>query len=55
MMRFAYTRQVYELTQWADEMATLGRDRQKAFFGFALTNDPRILYYELQASQLLTI
>ncbi len=36
MMRFAYTRQVYELTQWADEMATLGRDRQKAFFGFAL-------------------
>jgi len=36
MMRFAYMRQVYELTQWADEMAGLGRDRQKAFFGFAL-------------------
>ena len=36
MMRFAYTRQVFELTQWADEMAALGRDRQKAFFGFAL-------------------
>jgi DNA polymerase III subunit delta' len=36
MMRFAYTRQVFELTQWAEEMASLGRDRQKAFFGFAL-------------------
>ena len=36
MMRFAYARQVFELTQWADEMAVLGRDRQKAFFGFAL-------------------
>lgn len=36
MMRFAYARQVFELTQWADEMATLGRDRQKAYFSFAL-------------------
>ncbi len=36
MMRFAYARQVFELTQWADEMAALGRDRQKAYFGFAL-------------------
>ena len=36
MMRFAYLRQVFDLTQWADEMAGLGRDRQKAFFAFAL-------------------
>ncbi len=36
MMRFAYMREVYELTQWAEEMAALGRDRQKAFFAFAL-------------------
>ncbi len=36
MMRFAYTREVFELTKWADEMASLGRDRQKAFFVFAL-------------------
>lgn len=36
MMRFAYSRQVYELTQWADEMAAIGRDRQKAYFAFAL-------------------
>ncbi len=36
MMRFAYMRQVFELTKWADEMSALGRDRQKAFFVFAL-------------------
>lgn len=36
MMRFAYKREVYELTQWAEEMARLGRDRQKAFFHLAL-------------------
>lgn len=36
MMRLAYTRRVFELIQWAEEMASLGRDRQKAFFGFAL-------------------
>lgn len=36
MMRFAYMRQVFELTKWAEEMAALGRDRQKAFFVFAL-------------------
>ncbi len=36
MMRFAFMRQVFELTIWADEMATLGRDNQKAFFSFAL-------------------
>lgn len=36
MMRFAYMRQVFELTLWAEEMAKLGRDRQKAFFAFSL-------------------
>lgn len=36
MMRFAYQRKVFELTRWAEEMGTLGRDRQKAFFAFAL-------------------
>lgn len=36
MMRFAYLRRVFELTQWAEEMAAQGRDRQKAFFAFAL-------------------
>ncbi len=36
MMRFAYTRQVKELIDWADEMAGIGRDKQKAFFAAAL-------------------
>ncbi len=36
MMRFAYARQVSELIVWADEMAKIGRDKQKAFFSEAL-------------------
>lgn len=36
MMRQAYKRQVIEQIQWADEMAKIGRDKQKAFFAFAL-------------------
>lgn len=36
MMRFAYARQVSELIGWADEMAAIGRDKQKAYFATAL-------------------
>ena len=36
MMRFAYKREVKELIDWADEMAKIGRDKQKAFFTAAL-------------------
>lgn len=36
MMRFAYKREVKELIDWADEMAKIGRDKQKAFFTSAL-------------------
>jgi DNA polymerase-3 subunit delta' len=36
MMRFAYSRQVLELMSWADEMAQVGRDKQKSFFDLAL-------------------
>lgn len=36
MMRFAYVRQVSELINWADEMAKIGRDKQKAYFTAAL-------------------
>ena len=36
MMRFAYARQVRELIDWADEMAKIGRDKQKAFFNSSL-------------------
>jgi len=36
MMRFAYKKEVKQLIHWAEEMAGIGRDRQKSFFGFAL-------------------
>jgi len=36
MMRQAYKREVLEQIEWAEEMAKIGRDRQKAFFNFAL-------------------
>ncbi len=36
MMRFAYSRQVLELINWAEEMAAIGRDKQKSFFDSAL-------------------
>lgn len=36
MMRFAYARQVRELIDWADEMARIGRDKQKAYYAAAL-------------------
>ncbi len=36
MMRFAYSRKVMELIRWADEMAMIGRDKQKSFFDTAL-------------------
>lgn len=36
MMRQAYKREVLEQIDWAEEMAKIGRDKQKAFFNFAL-------------------
>jgi len=36
MMRQAYAREVLAQMEWAEEMAKLGRDRQKAFFAYAL-------------------
>ncbi len=36
MMRQAYKREVLAQIEWAEEMAKIGRDRQKAFFAFAL-------------------
>ena len=36
LMRFAYMQQIPGLMEWAEDMASIGRDRQKAFFSFAL-------------------
>ena len=35
-MRQAYKREVLAQIEWAEEMAKIGRDKQKAFFAFAL-------------------
>ena len=35
-MRFAFKREVIELIRWAEEMARIGRDKQKMFFSFSL-------------------
>jgi len=36
MMRYAYKPNIMKLMEWAEEMAVIGRDRQKAYFAFAL-------------------
>lgn len=36
MMRYAFKPNIMKLMEWAEEMATIGRDRQKAYFAFAL-------------------
>ena len=36
LMRFAYKQNIQDLMEWAEELASIGRDRQKAFFSFAL-------------------
>ena len=36
MMRFAFKREVIELISWAEDMARIGRDKQKMFFSFSL-------------------
>jgi DNA polymerase-3 subunit delta' len=36
MMRFAYMSNIAELVRWSEEMANLGRDRQKVFFSLSL-------------------
>jgi len=53
MMRFAYKREVSELIEWADEMAGIGRDRQKAFFRFALRMIREYFVMNLKKSNLI--
>jgi DNA polymerase III subunit delta' len=54
LMRMAFMRQVFDLSKWADEMAGLGRDGQKAFFAFALRliREYFILKYEESCAEL---
>ncbi len=53
MMRFAYSRQVLELIKWADEMAAIGREKQKSFFDFALRLIREYFMMNLKKSNLV--
>ncbi|MFA8435933.1 MAG: DNA polymerase III subunit delta' [Marinifilaceae bacterium] len=36
IMRLCYARKILDIMAWAEEMATIGRERQKSFLGYAL-------------------
>ena len=51
-MRLAFGRKVLELIDWADEMAVIGRDRQKGFFAYALRLTREYFMMNLKQPQL---
>lgn len=53
MMRYAYKREVLEQIEWAEEMAKIGRDKQKAFFNFALLLIREYFVMNMQQSSLV--
>lgn len=53
MMRYAYKREVLEQVEWAEEMAKIGRDKQKAFFSFALRLIREYFVMNLKQSNLI--
>ncbi len=53
MMRFAYSRQVLELINWADEMAQIGRDKQKSFFDSALRLVREYFVFNMKKMQMV--
>lgn len=53
MMRQAYKREVLEQIEWADQMAGIGREKQKAFFAFALRMIREYFVFNLNKSNLV--
>ena len=53
MMRQAYKREVFEQIEWADEMAKIGRDKQKAFFAYALRLIREYFVLNMQQSSMV--
>lgn len=53
LMRMAYKREVLSLIGWAEEMADIGRDRQKAFFAYALRLVREFFVSNLQREELV--
>ena len=53
MMRQAYKREVLKQIEWAEEMAKIGRDKQKAFFNFALRMIREYFVMNMKQSKLV--
>ncbi len=53
MMRQAYKREVVAQIQWAEEMAKIGRDKQKAFFAFALRLIREYFVFNMKRSNMV--
>lgn len=53
MMRFAYQRKVLEMISWAEEMAQIGRDRQKSFFEAALRLIREYFVFNMKKMQMV--
>lgn len=53
MMRQAYKREVVAQMKWAEEMAKIGRDKQKAFFAFALRMIREYFVFNMNRSNMV--
>ncbi len=52
LMRLAYQRNVHTLREWADELAALGRDREIAFYEYAIRLIRENFVYNLNVPEL---
>jgi DNA polymerase III subunit delta' len=53
MMRFAYSRQILELINWAEEMAQIGRDKQKSYYNAALRLVREYFIFNIKKMQMV--
>ena len=53
MMRMAYSRQVLPLIKWAEEMAQIGRDKQKSYFLAALRLAREYFIFNMKEMQMV--
>jgi DNA polymerase-3 subunit delta' len=53
MMRFAFKREIAELISWAEDMAQIGRDKQKMFFSYSLRLIREYFVMNLKDSKLV--
>lgn len=46
LMRLSYQRKIKEMKMWSEQVASMGRERQKKLSGILPTYDPRKLYLQ---------